>query len=519
MKHEGGLLIQYTKEQADRYISDHKHEVREAYRLNYHLMPELGWMNDPNGFIHYGGAYHLFYQHYPYASVWGPMHWGHAVSRDLISWEYLPVGLAPDMPYDSGGCFSGSAVEKDGTLVLMYTGHVVTGPDKDKDYYQTQSLAVSGDGVNFVKADANPVIGLQQIPEGVSRKDFRDPKVFERDGFYYAVLGSNDGRGNGLVLLYRSQDLLTWEFAGIPAKSDGSLGDNWECPDFFRLEGRDILVMSPQRVPAQGDDYQNLHSTTYMIGDLDLAKGQFDYSLCRPVDYGFDFYAPQTASDERGRRILIGWMDMWESGMPTQDGHHWAGAMTLPREVVLLDGDLRFRPVQEIEAYRTDPYELQGTALQGELELETGGDSYELQVEFEARQASVFGVKLRTSSDEETVVAYLAAEEKLVLNRNRSGTGPGGERRTEAVLERNRLALRIFVDRSSVEVFIQGGRKVMTARIYPGEESKGIKLFSEGESFVAKLRKWDLAVPQPGSQTQETLTADGAWQRPLRVKS
>ncbi|WDM31123.1 glycoside hydrolase family 32 protein [Paenibacillus mucilaginosus] len=487
--------MQYTAEQAEHYISEHKSEVRQEYRLNYHLMAELGWMNDPNGFIQYGGAYHLFYQHYPYASVWGPMHWGHAVSRDLISWEYLPVSLAPDRPYDSGGCFSGSAVEKDGRLVLMYTGHVVTGPDKDNDYYQTQCLAVSEDGVNFIKPEANPVIGLSQIPEGVSRKDFRDPKVFTRDGVYYAVLGSNDGKGSGLVLLYRSADLQTWEFAGIPAKSDGTLGDNWECPDFFRLGGRDVLLMSPQRVPAQGEDFRNLHSTTYMIGSLDPEQGRFDYSDYHPADYGFDFYAPQTTEDEHGRRILIGWMDMWESAMPTQDGHKWAGAMTLPREVLLQEDRLVFRPVQEIEAYRTNPYELQAKALQGEWELETGGDSYELQVVFEAGAASAFGLKLRTHGSEETVLTYLSAEQTLVLNRDRSGVGPGGERRTQVSLDGGALTLRIFVDRSSVEVFIQDGHKVMTARIYPGAKSTGIKLFSEGECFVAGLRKWDLAVP------------------------
>jgi beta-fructofuranosidase len=184
--------VKYTKEQADQYILENKINLVPDFRLNYHLMAEYGWMNDPNGFIEYEGQYHLFYQHYPYASKWGPMHWGHAVSRDLIRWEYLPVALAPDEAYDSGGCFSGSAIEKDGKLYLMYTGHVVIVPEVD--YIQTQAIAVSEDGVHFTKSPHNPVIGIEQIPEQSSKKDFRDPKVFERGGRYYVVLGSNDDR-------------------------------------------------------------------------------------------------------------------------------------------------------------------------------------------------------------------------------------------------------------------------------------------------------------------------------------
>ena len=267
-------------------------------------------MNDPNGFVQYKGQYHMFYQHFPYKSVWGPMHWGHAVSRDLISWTYLPVALAPDQTYDKDGCFSGSAMEKDGRLYLMYTGHIITGPDKDNNYIQKQNMAVSSDGVVFEKLADNPVIDNSQIPEGASLKDFRDPKVFERDGSYYVVLGSNDGKGNGQILLYRSEDLIHWTFVNVMAQSDGTLGDNWECPDLFALGGRDVLLMSPQRVPAQGDDYRNLHSTTYMLGELDTVSGKFHYDAYLPVDYGFDFYAPQTTRDDQGRRIMIGWMDM-----------------------------------------------------------------------------------------------------------------------------------------------------------------------------------------------------------------
>ncbi|MBB6675188.1 glycoside hydrolase family 32 protein [Cohnella nanjingensis] len=455
-------------------------------------MGEFGWMNDPNGFVPYRGNYHLFYQHYPYLPTWGPMHWGHAVSRDLIKWTYLPIALAPGESYDSGGCFSGSAIEKDGALYLMYTGHVVTGPDSSKDYWQTQNLAVSEDGVFFRKYEGNPVIGLPQIPAGASLKDFRDPKVFERDGSYYVVIGSNDGQGNGQILLYRSADLTDWTFIGIMAKSGGEMGNNWECPDFFSIGETDFLMFSPQRMPPQGRDYGNLHSTLYMRGRWDERSGEFHSVGYAPMDQGFDFYAPQSTLDERGRRIVIGWMDMWESEMPTQQGHQWAGAMTLPREMIVLGGQVRFRPVAEIENYRGERFELRDLALEGETIVETAGDSYELEAVFDAGDAARFGLKLRVGGGEETVLSYSQPEGVFALDRNRSGIGPGGVRETAIPLRDGKLMLRVFVDRSSLEVFLQDGEKVMTARIYPGSGSLGIAAFSDGKSRLASLRKWDI---------------------------
>lgn len=484
----------YTVDKANRFIQDMKHLLRPDYRLGYHLMPEFGWMNDPNGFVHYNGEYHLFYQHYPYKPVWGPMHWGHAVSRNLVHWEYLPVALAPDVEFDAGGCFSGSAIEKDGKLVLMYTGHVVTGPDITRDYKQAQGLAISDDGVIFKKYAGNPVIGYDQIPAGLSQKDFRDPKVLERDGHYYVVLGSNDAMGNGLVLLYRSDDLKQWDFVNVLAKSDGTFGDNWECPDLFSLGDKDIFMLSPQRMPAQGEEYRNMSSTMYMVGAFDPDAGTFASERYAQVDHGFDFYAPQSTVDERGRRIVIGWMDMWESEMPTQHGHQWAGAMSLPREAVLDGERILFHPVEEIEASRCNAYEIGDITLEGERRLSVSGDSYELEVEFEACEAAAFGLKLRVGEDdtEETVLTYRTVEGLLCLNREYAGIGPGGERRAAVPLREGKLSLRIFVDKSSVEVFAGDGEVVMTARIYPGLNSQGIGLFSEGRSRVTAFRKWDI---------------------------
>ncbi|MGG1878344.1 glycoside hydrolase family 32 protein [Paenibacillus cisolokensis] len=487
--------MDYTVEKANRYIAEHKHLLRQEYRLSYHLMGELGWINDPNGFVQYKGMYHMFYQHYPYKSEWGPMHWGHAVSEDLVTWRHMPIALAPDKPYDRDGCFSGSAIVKDDKLYLMYTGHILTGPDNDRDYKQVQNLAVSEDGIHFTKIADNPVISSDQIPQGVSQKDFRDPKVFEQDGGYYVVLGSNDGQGHGLTLLYRSQDLLQWEYVGILAKSQGEMGDNWECPDFFSLGDQHILMLSPQRMPAQGLDYHNLHSTVYMQGKWEQRTETFTPDRYAPMDYGFDFYAPQSMVDESGRRIVMAWMEAWEKPIVTQQDHHWAGALSLPREMIATpEGSIQFSPIAELKRYRSELEELEPQALHGELLLPYAGDCYELLAVFEPQESEQLGVKLRRSADGEqyTLLSYQASEQLFTLDRDRSGEGERGQRHTRIALVDGMLRLHIFVDRSSVEVFLQQGEKVMTARIYPSQEATGISLFSTGRSKLHRLLKWDL---------------------------
>ena len=189
--------------------------TNERYRLGYHLMPASGWMNDPNGFSYYNGYYHLFYQYYPYAAEWGPMHWGHARSKDLIHWETLPVALVPTRPQD--GCFSGSAVAFDDRLWLIYTGnHVI---DKEKDINrQDQNLAYSADGIHFEKYDGNPI--LAEAPSDNNPADFRDPKVWQEDDGFRMVVGSRDKDGLGRVLLYSSKDLKQWDYVGAIAGAE-----------------------------------------------------------------------------------------------------------------------------------------------------------------------------------------------------------------------------------------------------------------------------------------------------------
>jgi len=481
------------KNKADQYIKENKHKIKNQYRLNYHLMGEYGWINDPNGFIQYKGMYHMFYQHHPYESVWGPMHWGHAISSDLIKWNYLPVALAPDETFDKDGCFSGSAIEKDDKLYLMYTGHVNTGPNIKEDYKQVQCLAYSEDGSDFIKIKENPVIDSYQVPENSSVKDIRDPKTYKVGDYYYTFLGSNDKCEDGQVLMYKSSDLIKWEFVNVIAKGHGRLGENWECPDLFTLQNKDVLIVSPQYLKEREPDFTNIKSCVYMIGNLDYNVGKFDFNDFYPVDYGFNFYAPQTTIDSKGRRIIIGWMTMWEKEYPTHsNGHNWAGAMTIPREIILKDNKLYFKPVDEIEKYRSNEIVLNNIKLNGEKTFDIYGDSYELQVVYDAEEASEFGLKLRANNQEETLLLYNKKDETFILNIDKSGIGSKGERRTKINLINNKLKLRIFVDKCSIEVFINEGEKVMTSLIYPSKDALEIKAFSKGQCNIELFEKWDI---------------------------
>lgn len=473
----------------------HLKAASDYWRLQYHVSPSVNWMNDPNGFSCFNGEYHLFYQHHPYSPFWDNMHWGHVKSMDLVHWTELPIALAPSKDYDRDGCFSGSAIEKGGILYLMYTGNQWTGTNRETDLMQVQCLAISLDGVKFEKWTGNPVI--DQAPEGdIHPFHFRDPKVWRHGGYYYCILGSKSKENLGQVLLYRSKDLFAWEFVGVSAKATpyGNGGYMWECPDLFSLDGHDVLVLSPQGMKPDGDRYHNLHQAGYMLGKLDYNTGKFEHEAFEMLDIGFDFYAPQTLEDGQGRRIMIAWMAMWESEMPEQAGG-WAGAMTLPRQLSLEQGHIRCRPIPELAKLRGDVTAYENIEVTGEITLVgVSGDCYEMEVWMDITEAVHAGIKLRVNEarDEQTVLSFNRGDNVVTLDRNKSGKGPGGIRRAPVELSNGILQLHIFMDRSSVEVFLLDGVKVMTSRIYPDETSTGICFFAEGSMKIIRLHKWDL---------------------------
>ena len=455
----------------------------DPWRPVWHFTPPAGWMNDPNGLAQFRGEYHLFYQYHPFGTDWGPMHWGHAVSLDLVRWRHLPIALAPSPGGpDAGGCFSGSAVDDGGVLSLVYTGH------GDR---QVQCLATSPDGRVFTKHPGNPV--LASPPEGFPPAHFRDPKVWRAEGRWWMVAGSKrDGRG--AALLYESKDLRQWSFKAVAAESDGTLGSMWECPDLFALGDRHVLVVSPEGLDRR--------KALVFVGRLDYRTGRFAIESRHVADHGFDLYAPQSFEDAAGRRVVIGWMDSWGSKAWPTKTWGWAGAMTVPRLLRLsADGTPLWAPVPEIEALR-------GRAVAAPAgELETGlraldavrGDSLDLELEIDPGTTSEVALLVRRSPDgaQGTRIAYDRARATLAIDRDRAGAGDGGVHAAPLPLGAGEtLRLRVLVDRSSVEVFAEDGRVVLTDRVYPDPASVGVALEAKGgRARLVSLRAFPLLRP------------------------
>ncbi len=289
-------MTSQTLREARRYEEASEKMIKNEERPVFHLSSRTGWMNDPNGFSYYNGQYHMFYQYHPYQTVWGPMHWGHAVSDDLLHWEYVPAAIAPDEVYDKDGCFSGSAITlPDGRQLLMYTG-VVRRPEWNGGYtdIQTQCLAI-GDGIDYKKLDINPVLDGKDLPDdGASRADFRDPKMWiGEDGIYYSVVANRPADGSGQILLYSSKDALSWKFESILAENKNRYGKMWECPDFFELDGKMVLMVSPQDMLPEGFEYHNGNGNMCFIGTYDKEAKKFIEESNQAIDYGIDFYAMQ----------------------------------------------------------------------------------------------------------------------------------------------------------------------------------------------------------------------------------
>lgn len=478
---------------------------RLDFRNSFHFSAPSGWLNDPNGFSWYDGAYHLFYQHNPYASTWGRMHWGHASSVDLVRWSHLPVALVPGESYDSDGCFSGTAVEHDGKHILMYTGNSNARDEiAGRAGWQVQCLAV-GDGETYRKMARNPVIGSDLVPRGSSSADFRDPKLFREGDNWYCLIASRDEERGGELLLYTARDLAQWRFVGVTAHAGGTYGPVWECPDFFALGSAEILVWSPQEVPQKGCRYRNPCSSVYSVGRLDRGRGDFSGSAPELLDFGPDFYAPQTLETPDGRRVLIAWMQMWERTIPTdQLGHGWAGSMTLPRELEIDDrGRLLQRPVRELEAYRTNRQRV-NARIEGERSFAgLRGHRLDLSISFDDIDASEIGLALKRGGAEETLLTYEIASQRLTLDRTHAGceirsTSPSRPdcRLSCCDVDPNgkSLELRIILDRSSCEVFAAGGLRVITATLYPEEESDDIVFFARGGSANLRCTAWELSV-------------------------
>jgi fructan beta-fructosidase len=481
----------------------------------YHFSPPAHWLNDPNGLVYHDGEYHLFYQYNPHDTVWGPMHWGHAVSRDLVHWQHLPIALYPD---EHGMIFSGSAVVDEHNTAGFGRNALVAIFTYNKDRIETQNIAFSTDrGRTWEKYAGNPV-----IPHPGDRKDIRDPKVFWHNDHWVMVLAAGDQ-----VLFYVSPNLKDWEVSGNFGGGFGSTDGVWETPDLFPLPVNASDSSWVLTVGVGNGAYAGGSGTQYFIGDFD---GRTFTSLNPKetvlwMDHGADFYAPQSWNNEpNGRRITLGWMSNWQYARETP-AETWRGMFSLPRELSLAKTENGLRlaqaPLRELKNLRDERYHWQNETLKPGVNLLEGitGDCFEILAELEINpQAAMVGFRLRLGETEYTLVGFDVQRQQLVLDRQRSGAVEFHEsfaamhsvklQRTDDVLR-----LHIFLDRYSVEVFAEDGCVVMTDLIFPSASSRRLELFVAGGEI--KLNRLDVYRLEAGN-----LDADySAGRKPAREET
>lgn len=440
------------------------------YRNHYHFMSPGGWINDPNGCIFYKGYHHLFYQHNPYSPAWASMHWGHAVSKDLIHWEHLPIALAPSTDLDQaedGGCFSGcSVIDEQGRLVLFYTA---VGKGSSHNRF-TQCMAFSTDGIHFEKYTGNPLI--ESVPEGI-RYDARDPHVFRHQDTWYMTIGGSieyapSSLSDGCILLYQSQDLINWKYLGIPIHSQGRFGTMWECPVLFPLEDRWVLTLSPMGFGC--------HTNIYLIGTMDFENCHFELLGSGDLDLGADYYAAYPYTDPTGRTLLIAWqngwnwMPGWKSFGPTAS-EGWQGSMSLPRSLSISpEQKLLIHPAEELTS-------LYANETRIHLKAETLGSQLSwpsplcCETEFTIERASLTAdallLELRITESYVTRIILDFASSQLIFDRSRSDSHISGENRSRLLrFNGDFFTLKIFSDTTSIELFTDDGEAPMSNNIY-----------------------------------------------------
>jgi len=453
--------------------------AQATHRPQYHFLPPANWMNDPNGLIQWQGKYHLFYQYNPNGPFHGTIHWGHTVSYDLVHWTDLPIAMAPSPGGpDKDGCFSGCAVNNHGVATFMYTGV----------HPETQCLATSEDGlITWQKHPGNPVIAAP--PPGLDTTGFRDPFVWQDGGIWYAAVGSGIKGVGGTVLLYQSADLVHWDYLNpICTGRLEETGSMWECPNFFPLGDKHVLLISP--IP--------LRKTLFLIG-------AYDGRLFTPetqgiIDNGGCFYAPQTMLDDTGRRLMWGWL--WErSSKAASCAAGWAGIMSLPRLLSILpDGTLGQQPVPELTALRGAHHHYSNLVVAPGAPAilpDPTGVCLEIVANFERGDALAFGIQVCRSPDgeEQTSIYFDGETGDLVVDTSRASTDAtvAREVRRTPLPSDQTLKLRIFLDRSALEVFAND-RVCLASRIYPTRaDSRGLALFARGGAArLSSLDAWEM---------------------------
>ncbi len=483
----------------------------ELYRPNFHFTPKKAWMNDPNGMFYKNGYYHLYFQHYPDGNTWGPMHWGHAISTDMVTWKEMPIAIYPD---EKGYIFSGSAVvdvnnnsgfSKNGIepIIAMFTYHDMEGEKAGKTNYQSQAIAYSLDeGQTFTKYSKNPVIKNPGI------KDFRDPKMVwdSIHKKWLMVLAAGQK-----IMFYSSSNLKDWKLESDFGEGIGAHGGVWECPDFFPMvvKGTDevkwVLLVSINPGGPNGGS-----ATQYFVGDFDGNQFRIDNSFENDlnnsehksiwIDYGRDNYAGVTWSnipDSNGRKLFMGWISNWEYAnvVPTET---WRSAMTVARQIELQKVNasyrLLFQPVKELTNYRSTKFKKESIAIKGDTKIIDSKaidlSSTEINFKISNLKNSGFSFKLTNKQGDTLAFGYNHSNKNFFVDRRKSGKTAFSEKFSDPVSMANRISINpdfigtIILDKTSIELFFDNGETVMTEIFFPNSPFDKLSIEPKDQEFI-----------------------------------
>lgn len=453
-----------------------KKPYTEAYRPQLHFSPKAHWVNDPNGMVYFNHTYHLFFQYYPKDIIWGPMHWGHAVSKDLIHWKELPIALYPD---SLGYIFSGSAVvDSNNTsgfgkkgkipMVAIFTHHDPKGEKAGTDVFQNQSIAYSLDeGNTWTKYSGNPVLKNPGI------KDFRDPKVmwYAKEKKWVMTLATKDH-----ITFYSATDLKKWKKESEFGLREGAHGGVWECPDLFplKLNGKTYWVLIVNINPGGPNGGS---ATQYFIGSYNGSKFTPIDTKTRWLDYGPDEYAGITWSNTGSRKIFLGWMSNWEyaNQVPTEK---WRNAMTIPRDLHLKQSNqgivIASAPVPELAKINATTVALKNVQVNKTLDLSSkaAGSKSQYVLKMSLAQLKGYTIKLSNKKEQELLIGYDEAKDQYFIDRTKSGKIDfqkdfAGRFTAPRFTAAKNSDITIVVDKASVELFADGGLTTMTAVYFP----------------------------------------------------
>lgn len=468
----------------------------EVYRPLIHFTPKAHWMNDPNGMVYHKGVYHLFYQYHPYSSIWGPMHWGHATSKDMINWKHEPIAIYPD---SLGTIFSGSAVvDKNNTsgfgkngqapLVAIFTQHNMDGEKAGKNDFQNQSIAYSNDdGKTWTKYTGNPVLKNPGIV------DFRDPKVmwYEPQKKWIMTLATKDR-----ITFYSSSNLKSWIKESEFGATVGAHGGVWECPDLFTLDdnGKKVWVLIVSINPGGPNKGS---ATQYFIGDFDGNKFTPLTTDVKWIDYGPDNYAGITWSNTGDRKIFLGWMSNWLYGnvVPTET---WRSAMTFPREIQLKHvGNeilVASQPLAELSKIQSKPITISNVKIDNSIDMAAriGKVKFPCRINLKMDEVKDFSLVLSNDKGEELIIGYDKKQNQYFIDRTKSGkTNFQKEFAARSVAPRltdnSKMSITLLIDVSSVELFADDGLTAMTAIFFPNKPYSQVHIQSAENAVVKKI--------------------------------